>query len=176
MKNEIQNLLNSINHSFDKVHYVVKKDRSLLSLDKTLLTNAKKYKEKINKIQELYSTKKNKIFIDHQYFELVACSIGAQGIKHSSFGTSYQILPNHKYLKPIRTHLNKLGKIGNTSDITKSSNIIGKCAEVKATNNLLKRESNLEVHNVTFTKAIRPRTLEKIPRCKNCITIFGYEN
>jgi hypothetical protein len=176
MKNEIQNLLNSINHSFNKVHYVIKKDRSIQSLDKILLSNAKKYKEKINKIQELYTTKKNKIFIDHQYFELVACSIGAKGIKHSSFGTSYQVLPNHKYLKPIRIRLNKLGKIGTISDTTKSSNIIGKCAEVKATNNLLKRESNLEVDNVCFTKAIRPRTLEKIPRCKNCINIFGHEN
>lgn len=176
MKKEIQNLLNSINHSFDKVHYVVKKDRSLQSLDKILHSNAIKYKEKINKIQELYSTKKSKIFIDHQYFELVACSIGAQGIKYSSFGTSYQVLTNHKYLKPIRIHLNKLGKIGTTSDTTKSSNIIGKCAEVKAANNLLKRESNLEVNKVAFTKAIRPRTLERIPRCKNCINIFGYEN
>ena len=176
MKNEIQNLLNSINHSFDKVHYIVKKDRSIQSLDKTLISNAKKYKEKINKVQELYSTKKNKIFINHQNFELVACSIGARGIKYSSFGTSHKILPNYKYLKPIRTHLNKLGKIGSTSNITKSSNIIGKCAEIKATNNLLKRESNLEVDNVTFTKARRPRTLEIIPRCKNCITIFGYEN
>jgi len=176
MKNEIQNLLDRVNHNFDKVHYVVKKDRSIQSLDKILVSNAKKYKEKINRIQELYTTKKNKIFINHEHFELVVCSIGVQGIKYSSSGTSYRILPLHKYVKPIRKRLNKLGKIGSTSDITKTSNIIGKCAEVKAINNLLKRESHLEVDNVVFTKAIRPRTLEKIPRCKNCISIFGYEN
>lgn len=176
MKKEIQRLIDSINHSFDKVHYLVKKDRSLNALQKTLLANSKEYKEKINNVQRLYSTKKTKIIIDHQYFELVACSIGAKGNKYSSFGTSYRILPINKYLKQLRCQLNRLGTIGTISTITGSSNIIGKCAEVKATNNLLKRESQLGVNNIVFTKAIRPRTLEKIPRCQNCIEIFGHEN
>ncbi|UUC44030.1 hypothetical protein [Flavobacterium cerinum] len=177
MKKEIQTLIDRINHRFDKVHYVVKKERSLQSLNKTLLSNAKKYKENINDIQKLYSTNKNKIFIDHQSFELVACSIGAKGIKYSSFGSSHRILPAHKYLKPIKTLLlNKLGQIGHESNRTRTPNIIGKCAEVKAFNNLLKRESKLSENNVIFTKAIRPRTLEKILRCENCEKIFGYEN
>lgn len=172
MKTEIQDLLNGINHFFDKSHYVVKRRRSLQLLDKDLRLNANDYKSKINKIQELYSRKN--ILIDHKYFELVACSIAVKGIKNSSFGTSYRLLPIHKYREKIRICLYKLGKIGEASD--KTSNIIGKCAEVKAINNLLKRESNIEIDKVTFTKAIRPRTLEKIPRCNNCITIFGDEN
>lgn len=176
MKKVIQELITSINHYFDKTHYVIKSQRSLNSLDKTLIAKSKRYKENINKMQELYSTKRFRLIIDHEYYELVSCSIAAKGKKYSSFGTSYRLLPIHKYLKPTKALLSKLGKIGNTSLITNTTNIIGKCAEVKAVNNIFKRESKLSVADVSFTQAIRPRTLEKIPRCQNCTQIFGNEN
>jgi len=175
-KRAIQELITSINQYFDKTHYTVNSKRSIDSLNKTLVDKSKIYKENINKMQELYSTKRFKLIIDHEHYELVACSIAVKGKKYSSFGTSYRLLPIHKYLKPTRALLSHLGMIGNTSLITNTTNIIGKCAEVKAINNIFKRESKLTVADVNFTQAIRPRTLEKIPRCQNCTQIFGNEN
>lgn len=176
MKKEVQELINSVNHYFDKTHYMIKKERGLNSLEKILIAKSRVYKENINKIQKLYSTRRFKLTIDHENYELVACSIAAKGKKFFSFGTSHRLLPMHKYLNPTKTLLRPLGIIGGQSTITNTSNIIGKCAEVKAINNIFKRESKLSVTDVSFTKAIRPRTLEKIPRCQNCTQIFGNEN
>jgi hypothetical protein len=172
----IQELITSINYYFDKTHYVAKSERSLNWMDKTLIAKSKSYKASINKVQELYSTKRCKIIIDHPYYELVAVSIAAKGKKYSSFGTSYRLLPIHKYLRPTKELLRILGNIGETSSITNTSNIIGKCAEIKAINNIFKRESGISAADVSFTRAIRPRTLEKFPRCQNCTQIFGNEN
>jgi len=172
----IQELIRSINHYFDNTHHIIKRQKSLNSLEKSLIDKSKIYKDNINKIQEQYSTKRFKLIINHENYELVACSVAARGKKYSSFGTSYRLLPIHKYLKPTKALLRNLGVIGNQSLITNTSNIIGKCAEVKAINNIFKRESKLSVFDVTFTQAIRPRTLEKIPRCQNCTLIFGNEN
>lgn len=176
MKKVVQELINRVNHYFNKTHYMIKKERGLNSLEKSLIAKSKVYKENINKIQKLYTTKRFKLTIDHEHYELVACSIAAKGKKFSSFGTSYRLLPMHKYLNPTKALLRPLGMIGDQSTITNTSNIIGKCAEVKAINNIFKRESKLSVADASFTKAIRPRTLEKIPRCQNCTQIFGNEN
>jgi hypothetical protein len=75
----------------------------------------------------------------------------------------------------LTKRLNGLGQIGRVSNITDSKNIIGKCAEVKAANGLLKGNRELEINHIQFTSAIRPRTLEKIARCPNCTTVFGVE-
>lgn len=176
MKKQITPLINSLNYYFDKTHYVMKNRRSLYSLEKTLIYNSEKYKEKINMIQELYSSKKNKIIIDRRHYELVACSIAARGKKHASLGTSYRMLPSQNYLRPTKILLKKLGKIGEISSLTPSTNIIGKCAEIKAINNIYKFEPTLTLADINFTKAIRPRTLEKIARCENCTYIFGNES
>lgn len=175
MKSTITQLINNLNYYFDKTHYIIKERRSLNSLEKSLIYNSQKYKEKINIIQGLYSSKKTKVIIDRNRYELVACSIAAKGLKYTSLGTSYRLLPFQNYLKPTRKLLKILEEIAAISSVTPSTNTIGKCAEIKAINNIYKLEPKLNITDITFTKAIRPRTLEKIPRCKNCTYIFGNE-
>lgn len=40
---------------------------------------------------------------------------------------------------------------------------------------LLLNNPHLKLKDIKFTSAIRPRTGEVIPRCQNCINIFGEE-
>lgn len=176
MKKDIRQLINSLNFYFDKTHYVIKKRRNLNSLERTLIYNSEKYKDRINTIQELYSSKKTRVKLHHRDYELVACSIAAKGLKYASFGTSHRLLPLNSYVKPTRILLRSLGEIGKKSSQTTSTNIVGKCAEIKAVNNIYSVEPKLIVTDISFTKAIRPRTMEKISRCENCTYIFGDEN
>lgn len=175
MKKDITVLIDSLNYFFDRTHYLVKDKRSIESLDKTLRYTATRYKDSINKIQELYSTKRNKLIIDHKKFELIACSIAVKGMRYCSFGTSYRVLKNEKYNKEIKFRLDLLGEIGKPSIITCSDNIIGKCAEIKAANNVMNKENKMTLKKLEFTKAIRPRTQEAMDRCDNCNYVFGYE-
>ena len=51
-----------------------------------------------------------------------------------------------------------------------SSNVVGRCAEFRSANTLMLRGSR--VNNIRFTDAVRPRTGEVVPACKNCTSIF----
>lgn len=53
-----------------------------------------------------------------------------------------------------------------------NGNYIGCCAEVNAANQILLRFPFLYPNQVNFSKAIRPRTMQKIPTCRNCINTF----
>jgi len=54
-----------------------------------------------------------------------------------------------------------------------NGNYIGCCAEVNAANQILLRFPFLDPNQVKFSKAIRPRTMQKIPTCRNCINTFN---
>jgi hypothetical protein len=166
-------LIGLLNNKFDKAHYIEKKRRSIQSLYKMLLYLSEKYKEEINQIQANLSQAKNKkVKID--YRELVACSIAAKSKKIGAFGTSYQSLNKQDCHYELLMALSSLGSLGKLSKIC--DNEIGRCAEVKAANNILRRDKKSKISNIEFTQAIRPRTLEKMSRCPNCVTIFGNEN
>ena len=62
----------------------------------------------------------------------------------------------------------RLGVIGTRLN----DNLIGKCAEVGAANKILRTRPTLAVNRLTLTNAIRPRTMQKVPMCLNCITTF----
>ncbi|BDD04438.1 hypothetical protein [Aureibacter tunicatorum] len=171
---EIEERVNKINNTFNNLHYIEKRNRKISTLYKILLYNSEIYKKNINEIQALYSTKKRKIHI--KYRELVACSIAAKYEKSGVFGTSFGKLSHEDSINyKLRKQLNKLGIIGELSSKTSSKNIIGKCAENKAANKVLKIKSKAELLDIQFTKAIRPRTSEPIPRCENCEVVYGKE-
>jgi hypothetical protein len=71
--------------------------------------------------------------------------------------------------------LKRLGEVGSRSSISGCKNIIGKCAEIKSANGLLSVNHRTNEKEIEFTSAIRPRTLERIPRCANCVHVFGPE-
>jgi hypothetical protein len=74
---------------------------------------------------------------------------------------------------PIAIQLKKrledrLGQIGTRLN----GNLIGKCAEVGAANKILRTRPTMPANRLTFTTAIRPRTMQKVPMCLNCTTTF----
>ncbi|MFD1015718.1 hypothetical protein [Winogradskyella rapida] len=62
----------------------------------------------------------------------------------------------------------RLGTIGNL----RNGNRIGKCAEVGAANKILRTRPTVGADRMKFTQAIRPRTMQKVPMCQNCIDTF----
>lgn len=172
MNQELKRKIKELNQNFDKVHYVEKRKRSLETLYKILIYNSKKYKERINALQDQY-TKNNQRKTKIPFDELVACTIAAKCIKNGVFGTSHQILK--KYNKKVVIALSKNGKIGEVSNLKGTNNIVGKCAEVKAANSILSKDKTATINEIEFTNAIRPRTQEHLKRCNNCVAIFGNE-
>ncbi len=90
--------------------------------------------------------------------------------------------------------LQSLGIIGGTSQLTGSDNLIGRCAEVSAVNAFLYEcekcgnnpvpyypygcgreyiEDCSSSKDFMLSEAFRPRTLEHIDRCENCVDLFG---
>lgn len=69
----------------------------------------------------------------------------------------------------LRVELLKLGVLG-----TKGlDNYIGRCCEVRSSNHILITDDGINIDEVNFTNALRPRTGGLIRRCKNCQAIFG---
>ncbi|WGY71919.1 hypothetical protein KEC55_19070 [Burkholderia cepacia] len=169
---KLRQRIKEINESFDKSHYLELKHRSIESLYKILRYKSIKYKEEIN-LAQAQLIKSEGFKEKYSPGELVACTIAGRSSKSYCFGTSHKVL--HNPVREVASLLSQLGKIGKTSNLTGSKNIIGKCAEVKSANGLFSANRNLTVNEIEFTPAIRPRTLENIPRCPNCTKIFGKE-
>lgn len=131
-----------------------------------------KYKEAIEAAQKEL-TLSTGIRQKYSRYDLVACSIAGKSEKIFAFGTSLKMLSS--YNKKLQEKLIGLGKIGTPSSHPESQNIVGKCAEAKTANYILNANEKIKITDITFTAAIRPRTLEKISRCPNCIYVFGEE-
>ncbi|BEV04470.1 hypothetical protein [Chryseobacterium gambrini] len=74
-------------------------------------------------------------------------------------------------LKIVKKLRNKLISIGELYS-KQNGNTIGCCAEVNVSNQILIKRPNIELSKIKFTKAIRPRTMQEVPRCKNCKLTF----
>ncbi len=72
----------------------------------------------------------------------------------------------------LQTAAKAVGGVGNVN----AGNVVGCCAEFKAANVLMLNNPTLVPTKINFTPAIRPRTGEFVPPCKNCITIFPQLN
>lgn len=163
--------IRKVNESFGGAYYLIKCNREIKYLNAVLRDRSMCYKKSIELIQ------KNN-FMDGKppqkncIADFVACTIAAKSQKFYSFGSSYKLL--NKYHPKIKDVLNKkLGSIGETSEKTGSKNVIGKCAEVKAANALLVNDNSCFIEAIEFAAAIRPRTMETIDRCNNCVCVFG---
>ena len=71
----------------------------------------------------------------------------------------------------LENKLKSLGKIGKQRNGTK--NPIGACAEPHAAHKVLKHFGlRMTLNQVVFSTALRPRTMEKVDYCQNCIDTF----
>lgn len=76
-----------------------------------------------------------------------------------------------KLVSRLKSKLETLGSIG--SKRPECPYPIGNCAEVDASNKVLCRQSSIQLKDIIFSEAIRPRTMGLIPTCQNCIDTFN---
>jgi len=85
---------------------------------------------------------------------------------------NYRIDESRKLVEPIadklKAELLKIGPIGFNNGI----NPIGNCAENNSANYLMLKKRSIKLKDITFSKAYRPRTAQKIKRCNNCKILF----
>ncbi|MCO6538484.1 MAG: hypothetical protein J6567_11095 [Gilliamella sp.] len=58
---------------------------------------------------------------------------------------------------------------------TKCGNIVGRCAEFRAANDLMLKKPRLKAKDIDISGAWRPRKLKQVKRCDNCEAMFGPE-
>lgn len=98
------------------------------------------------------------------YSSLEGKQIKHRGYSHSPKGTKWHDI--------LRRKMIKIGEIGKAPYDRKTKNIVGNCAEQHAGNNLMNKYKINKLNNLYFSDAIRPRTMEIIPACNNCKSIF----
>jgi hypothetical protein len=86
-----------------------------------------------------------------------------QNIKHDRSGA----LPE-PMVRKLRLKLQSIGEIGSRVH----RNLLGHCAEVRVSNQLLTGQPGISLNRIFFSNAIRPRTMQKIPMCPNCNLTF----
>lgn len=70
-------------------------------------------------------------------------------------------------LQQVMTRISPMGH-GNRN----CSNPIGNCAEQHSANRYMNHYNENKINKLYFTESVRPRTMQIIPACKNCTTIF----
>lgn len=100
--------------------------------------------------------------------------VGCQFGDINCIGETINNLDEQEFHPLLRKKLEELGPIGDKR--SSSKNIIGKCAENDAANQVLMEDYNssiIDLKQLWFTDSIRPRTFQVIPPCKNCEDVFS---
>lgn len=107
------------------------------------------------------------------YWDLPSCVSFCHNGNYTRMSRGYSHLPDgtkwHDTLR--RLILQLLGPMGEHSH-ENTRNIIGNCSEQHAGNNYMRKYAEMNVANLHFSEAIRPRTMEVIQPCANCKKIF----
>ncbi|WP_275415161.1 RHS repeat domain-containing protein, partial [Snodgrassella communis] len=77
-----------------------------------------------------------------------------------------------KVAPELKDMADKLGGLGTK---TKCGNIVGRCAEFRAANDLMLQNPRLKAKDIDISGARRPRDRKHVERCDNCKSMFGPE-
>lgn len=179
MQTEIASLIEVINQNLNKKLDFYTTTDNISVIENNLKTQLKQYIKAIEqlRVSEYLNSKSKKrkmVVIDYDTFTY--CTIGAKYFNTGAYGTSHGFLPNYGIFMPMFNQLKKIGQIGRRSNkkiIKGKRNFVGKCAEVKASYAINKINRITNISDIEFTNAYRPRTMQTIKRCNNCVYIFG---
>ncbi len=91
----------------------------------------------------------------------------------ASFGSYILIDKSGAVPKLLAPQLqSKLSSLGTIDERCCGGNYLGRCAEVRASNDIFKYNPNISTKRVSFSNAYRPRTMQIIPTCYNCQRTF----
>lgn len=106
-------------------------------------------------------------------YPAVAVVAADTGLTYSSRGRSMRVYSSREYhsTPKLEKKLKSLGVIGKKR--LGCDNAIGACAEPHAARKLLSHFGpRMNLSQIVFSKALRPRTMEDVPYCKNCVDTF----
>lgn len=98
-----------------------------------------------------------------------AAVVGAEKSNIKRVSQSCPVCPSI-LVNSLRNRLGALGELYSKAN----GNMVGCCAEVNAANSVLTCRSYLKPNEIKFSKALRPRTMQVVPMCKNCQKTFNY--
>ena len=108
-----------------------------------------------------------------EYYDLPAAAVTCSNGSHKASDYSRDMFAAHVE-QPLRSEIEKLGRIGERRKDGSCNNTLGRCAEQHAASTLQnRRHSTAPPARLQFSKAFRPRTLEIVEYCKNCKDIFN---
>ena len=140
----------------------------MVDLNSTLETFCK------NICKEVIRTRKktgvNNGIYDYPSVAVVAADSGLTFAGRGRTGRVYSCNEYHETPK-LEKKLKSLGAIGKKR--AGCDNIIGACAEPHAARKVLSHfGKRMGLNQIEFSKALRPRTMEEVPYCKNCKDTF----
>ncbi len=115
---------------------------------------------------------------DYDYPAVVAeCCINNYPNQTKVFYSRSHKLRNKNYYTDSRllSKMTDIGGLGKAGDF-KQKWKIGNCAEQRAAELLLRENKSCQLSDISFSTPIRPRTLEVIPYCRNCSSLFNCKN
>ena len=128
--------------------------------------------EKQKKKQVLLHRKRYEDSFRTEYYDLPAAAVTCFNGSYKVSDYSRGVRADH-VKEPLRSEIEKLGRIGERRNDGSCHNTLGQCAEQHAASTLQNRKhSNTPPASLQFSKAMRPRTMEIVEYCKNCKDIF----
>lgn len=112
----------------------------------------------------------------HDAKDWPAAFVGAEYYTIRHFAKTHYISKNS--LTSMLNHqlLTELKKLGNIGDKVNGYSV-GYCAEVYAANKVLATSNvSINIKQIRFSPTIRPRTMQMLKYCSNCLTIFNVKN
>ncbi|MBR9847346.1 MAG: hypothetical protein GYB35_15140 [Algicola sp.] len=97
----------------------------------------------------------------------VAMVVGAEFSRYKNVNRS-KLLCSTEMVSKLEKKLKTLGDLYTK----RNGNTIGCCAEVNAANDILRKNSYLDLNDIVFSTPIRPRTQQKMKMCNNCKLTF----
>lgn len=106
---------------------------------------------------------------------IVSCADAWANFNNAETERSRKVVCNSYNMTPkLETTLRVLGDIGGKRSVCK--NYIGACAEPHAARAVMMKNPAVEIDDLVFSYAYRPRTKTVLRYCRNCVDVFNIQN
>jgi hypothetical protein len=106
----------------------------------------------------------------------IAVIVGCQFNQYKGIAVNRPYITDKQLIAELDYRLLTKLKILGTLAWKRNKNYLGNCAEVHASNKVLKQNNIVQLDQIVFSLAYRPRTLQVIDYCQNCLDTFNISN
>lgn len=106
----------------------------------------------------------------------VAVIVGCQFNQYKGIAVNHPYITDKQLIAELDYRLLRKLKVLGPLARKRNKNYLGNCAEVHASNKVLKQNNIIKLDQIAFSLAYRPRTLQVIDYCQNCLDTFNISN